>query len=526
MLRRYRIHPTVGIARIGNGRVDSYVPGPETPGKLSVPVEVGLRDASGALKRQGARFRVFEYSDFDSSRPAKEVHVNGVIRRIEWTVHLAHRKPSADVVPALERVAPHRALRNAFLSDPDARQAKLVLDPGPAVLNGPGIQPIEHKACPALLASLQADPAGRMTLVAGDGSAWSPSGEPLASFVDNDGWFDGQCDGIVSARLIFANGDVETAAPAWVVVAPPRFAPGSRAPVTLYDVLYDRAVRFAEYRPQLFDPERGDFDPTYRPSFMQEIVPILRAAQHATYLFANAAGRCRWDYAALNRCPFSPELHDRHTPEDIVARIRPPGPDREGDPSLMPLLFGDGGPGTWLSLTATQYHVLQQWRKGCFIDDWRLDEAYFGNAPLTPELLDRAALEDCVGAPLRPGYEVGALFTDPRIVDRRDPFRIRLATALDDPHGLLPGMATMSLPVPWHAGLFGARSLWWPSHRPGQVRIDLRSHLMKPWDRGVDSPAQMLDSWWQLGLVRPTSSKPGAQLIERERLLNPPTSAP
>jgi hypothetical protein len=482
-----------------------------------VEPDAGLRDVNDGLKRQGTRFRIFEYSDH---RPPREVHVNGVIRRIDWTVHLVHRKPAALAGPAFDAVLPEWPLRNASVQDRDEREARLVLDPGPVLLEGPGPVPIRVSDVPAALAWLKADPLGRLTVIGGDGFAWSPGNAPLHDFADNDGWFDGQADGVVSARLVLGNGEVETAEPAWVVVAPPRFAPGTRAPVSLYDVLHDQAVRLHRYRPLMFNPDAGAFDPTYRPSFMREIVPILRAAQHVTYLFANAAGRCRWDYRALSRCPFVPTAHDLHAPEDIVARVRPPGLQTERDPSLMPLLFGARGPGTWLALTATQYFVLEQWSKGLFLDDWTVDEAYYGQAPLTPEHLDRAALEDCVGAPLRPGFEVGAIVADPQRVDPRDPLRLRRAASLDDPHGVRPGAVTMTLPVPWQAGLLGARSLWWPSHRPGQVRTDPRSHRMLPWDRGIASIADMVENWWKLGLVRPASSKPGAALMERERLLS------
>jgi hypothetical protein len=224
--------------------------------------EVSLRDASDGLKRQGARFRIFEYSEHDSSRPPKEVHVNGVIRRIEWTVHLVHRKPAALAGPAFDTVLPEWPYRNARLQDPGEREAQLVLDPGPVVLDGPGPVPVKVDDVPVTLGWLKSDPLGRLTVIGGDGSAWSPTNAPLLDIADNDGWFDGQADGVVSARLILANGNVETAEPAWVVVAPPRFAPGTRAPVSLYDVLYDQAVRLHGHRPLLFNPDSGAFDPT------------------------------------------------------------------------------------------------------------------------------------------------------------------------------------------------------------------------------------------------------------------------
>jgi outer membrane autotransporter protein len=54
---RAAIHPAIGIARVGNSP-DEYYFGPEIPGGLPIAPD-GYKDASGAMKRQAARFRVF-----------------------------------------------------------------------------------------------------------------------------------------------------------------------------------------------------------------------------------------------------------------------------------------------------------------------------------------------------------------------------------------------------------------------------------------------------------------------------------
>jgi hypothetical protein len=63
---RYRIHPAIGIARLGNSP-DFFI-GPELPGLPGNLDETSgafrsFRDASGQILRQSARFRVFEYAD-------------------------------------------------------------------------------------------------------------------------------------------------------------------------------------------------------------------------------------------------------------------------------------------------------------------------------------------------------------------------------------------------------------------------------------------------------------------------------
>jgi len=54
MIVSARIHPGIGIARIGDS-ADEFVIGPEV---IGAPV-TGMRDAGEALKRQAARFRVY-----------------------------------------------------------------------------------------------------------------------------------------------------------------------------------------------------------------------------------------------------------------------------------------------------------------------------------------------------------------------------------------------------------------------------------------------------------------------------------
>lgn len=53
---RAAIHPTIGVARIGDSP-DAFFIGPEDPTNQPDPTE-DFRDAEGYLKRQAARFRV------------------------------------------------------------------------------------------------------------------------------------------------------------------------------------------------------------------------------------------------------------------------------------------------------------------------------------------------------------------------------------------------------------------------------------------------------------------------------------
>ena len=80
-----RIHPAIGIARIGNS--DEYFIGPEVPHPTPPPPS-GYRDASGRLKRQAAMFRIYGY-DANGKVVAELTSTDATI---EWTVHVANKK--------------------------------------------------------------------------------------------------------------------------------------------------------------------------------------------------------------------------------------------------------------------------------------------------------------------------------------------------------------------------------------------------------------------------------------------------
>lgn len=67
MVKIYKIHPSIGIARVGNSPTQFFI-GPEIPGVPPMEIVNGqerplqkYKDKHGLIKRQAARFRVFEY---------------------------------------------------------------------------------------------------------------------------------------------------------------------------------------------------------------------------------------------------------------------------------------------------------------------------------------------------------------------------------------------------------------------------------------------------------------------------------
>ena len=76
----------------------------------------------------------------------------------------------------------------------------------------------------------------------------------------------------MTAEVRFQDTDVRAfVKPAWVVVAPPKFAPEFQTIVTLYDTLSQVAID----QRMMDSPFSG---PTFRPSFNRGIYPILRRA--------------------------------------------------------------------------------------------------------------------------------------------------------------------------------------------------------------------------------------------------------
>ncbi|RIK46832.1 MAG: hypothetical protein DCC57_15060, partial [Chloroflexi bacterium] len=81
-----RIHPGIGVARVGNSLTDYFV-GPELPQPLPQPPNF-YRDATGALKRQAARFRVYGVNA--AGQVVREL--TAADAAIEWTVEIANKK--------------------------------------------------------------------------------------------------------------------------------------------------------------------------------------------------------------------------------------------------------------------------------------------------------------------------------------------------------------------------------------------------------------------------------------------------
>ena len=166
----FKIHPSIGIARLGNS--DQFYIAPEQPGTLPIDCDASgneKQDKSGnpirvtsfkddndlsKIKKQAARFRVFAYED-ENDKEGKEIQiggkyqfiyqtavsaprlVEGTVTDIDWTVHLANKKASwyeFQETNGQHGYAPDHPLRNPEVTQPDLRR-QLIIDPGPVTVN-------------------------------------------------------------------------------------------------------------------------------------------------------------------------------------------------------------------------------------------------------------------------------------------------------------------------------------------------------------------------------------------------------
>src|SRR5258708_3074488 len=136
----YKIHPGLGIARVGNSPTEFYV-GPLAPGEVPNP-EGGFKDDQGRIKRQAAEFRVFGYNK--DGVAVKEITADDA--EIVGNVHLVKGKAEhhqfggrwwESQYPEWYQENPaHPPLRNQEILDPAERARKLVIDPGPREIKG------------------------------------------------------------------------------------------------------------------------------------------------------------------------------------------------------------------------------------------------------------------------------------------------------------------------------------------------------------------------------------------------------
>ncbi|MGC6444273.1 MAG: LodA/GoxA family CTQ-dependent oxidase, partial [Rubripirellula sp.] len=414
---RAAIHPAIGFARVGNSREEFFL-APEVPGGL--PLESGgYKDSSGAMKRQAARFRVYgldatgqivrELTDKEAS--------------IEWTVHLANKKASwyqfETALDIPEAVPTSR--RNSDVRGVDRRG--LEVDPGPRRVSGKRDRSVFNSGKflgkRFYLGELRTDEVGRLLVLGGRGHSFSPTGQPLNTFANNDGWVDDTSDGPVTARVRVGEREIPVD-PAWVVVAPPNYAPGiATCSCTLYDVVHQAMI------------DSGFVRQTRQITFLTDIFPIFQRLADLQWVNRGMLDRYGWgapedfmSWEYLDRLS-DPSTANAEFRRGLFQRFRNPNYETlQAGEEILPPMYGDAitlppeSARSYLAFQPFQYEALKKWADGDFVMGVPgpvVNEIQDLPLQMQGAALDRAALEACLGDAFHPGCEVTWPIRNPRM---------------------------------------------------------------------------------------------------------------
>ena len=458
----YKIHPAIGIARVGDSP-DEFFIGPERIGEEPNPTG-GFKDSQCRVKRQAARFRIFAHHDdgtFDE--------IDDADAEITWTVHLVNKKAA-------------NPLRGNTESAAD-----MTIDPGNRTVNGPNQRQlfdngqIRFSGAPVTtvaLGEIRSDTNNHLLVLGGPGKSASPLGSGLSDFWENSDWYDDVSDGPVTATIkLRSDGSTPTVVGAWVIVAPPKFAPHQQSVITLYDRLLDTMIA------------GGSLPAPTTTSYTKDIFPILQRARDTQWVMTTS-GAHTWTDPVV-----SDSLRNA-----IFNRLRTPA----GAGGDMPNLNENTGDN---HLTTTQYGHMQRWHDNNFTNDWVGVPA--PEATVSPSGMDRAALEACVGGAFFPGIEAGGRSDAERpmlvISNYAEPLRLS--------HGAVSaGDLTLVMALPWQADFFDCGDNWWPVPRPDYA-IPQGTSTAQDWDRTLGDEMDMVNKWSTLGFV----VRQGSQHVEVDR---------
>lgn len=640
-IKSIRIHPGIGLARLGNS--DEFYIGPEAPGIVVDPGGSGgpgpnggtYRDGSARLKRQAQRFRVYGY-DADGKVVAELSSDSDLVKSIQWRVHVRNMK------------AANYAFQGAYLFDPDklrnpsiqpgkkpSERDKLIIDPGvhtiasgqkgPVVMKGDVFTGIEKGTLPGELrfegftpkdrskevevtykaakdielGQLRLDDKDRLLFIPapGEGECVTtpkvelsnpsetispPNGpengtNPLTNqfaYFNIPGWWDDTCGGEIDATVMLKDGTVLSTrdnvksasdegtrnpkAGAWIVTAPPKYAPHMYHVVSILDRVY-------EAFPESY-PYTGK-----KTNFYRDIYPTFEKAVHYGWVSAQAAGvtpetkniahgpgqpgdllapeflKAMADPSEQSK-PIRQMIYNlmRHATGKrgrLVDSLQPPPPQRPTswkneefketvEDFKMPKLWGTAGkpaqnkelgnhyPNQYLSLTDWQLKHLKNWSDGDFEVGAPQQPVALEKLPLAeqPHALDSSALEPTIGGGFHPGIEF------PYLIIYREFFAEAFRVGKDNE----PGSIAAFMSSPWQGDFWSCNIAWWPTQRPDIVfEYDQKNQTRtyKEWFRGYDSEGeplsstdgyhQMVYAWPKLGMVLPVKGAEGNFLRDK-----------
>jgi hypothetical protein len=462
---RYAIYPPIGIARLGNSPNEFFI-GSERRGSYGTEtrpdgteVEVTeFKDGTFHVKRQAARFHIYEIPDDASPRRPATLPVG---TSVSWSVRLVNKK-DAVVRPSSPPDVPMKPQIQSGRED-------RVIDSDVQRISGANAAAVpllgRYRNSDVALGELRTDALQRLLVLGGQGKSSSPQNAPLDTFYDNPDWHDDVGDGPVTAQVNIPGAPPVTADPAWVIVTPPDFAPGSQGVVTLHDVILQVAI------------DKHWITVSQRPSFSEHIRPILERTSRLQWVNNGAIWpQVSRDWARLaDQSPVAKQLRRRNAKLVLATE------DQLQD----------------FSLRQWQHNYLDQWASGNF-DPGPAPE------PLPAAELTRAVLDGTVGQGFFPGIEAGVIVTDPGLYAQ--PFDFRF-----DHNHLAPGDLTALMALPWQADFLKCNSGWWPAQRPD---IAPQADRSRPeWLRPSMDHHGLVENVMRLGVITPRVGAGGQEIF-------------
>ncbi len=534
------IYPAIGIARVGNSP-DEYFLGPTIPGIPATDPD-NFRDPEGRIKRQAPKFYVYAH-DADGNILGELNESHGV--KIDWRVDVANKKsswynfdialdiPTAEGAYDMDGNATPNGLpvlsqrRNQDFVGEDRKQ--LMIEARAKHITGRNTNAdgehyhlkgkIGREQTEVYLGELRTDEEGRLIFLGGLGhsASFNNPATPIATFANNQGWYDDTSDGPVDAKVEFPDGTVMKAEGAWVLTAPPNFAVGVQAFSTGYELVTDVASRM---HPGIKKEV---------PAFYADIYPTLRQLSINQWVNAGVTREFGWGSAydfkeevLIERLKDGSE-ENRPFRQTILESFRNPNFE-EMEPLAWPPLYGDGNtfnikstnPRNWFAITDLKYSYIEQWAKGNFT----IDEAPSGKTweELSPqeqaEGLTEAALEETLGGPFHPGCEFTWPMRHSMMYQADRPYRIKRRANQEEDFGVAishnialapggpldgssPGDITKWMAVPWQSDTSSCLSAYrtysgeylptfWPARVPNDVLTEADYDIIKEADQDTE----------------------------------------
>ncbi|CAM5567771.1 LodA/GoxA family CTQ-dependent oxidase [Eoetvoesiella caeni] len=392
------------------------------------------------------------------------------------------------------------------------------------------------------------------------------------------GWWDDTCGGEIDVTVTLKDGTVLSTrdnvksatdegtrnprAGAWIVTAPPKFAPHMYHVVSILDRVYEAFPEAYPYAKQ-------------KTNFYRDVYPVFANAVNYGWVSAEASGVMgktknlahgpkqpgnllspgyiaaladpaeqskpirQMIYGLMRRAPGkNGRLVDSLLPAPPQRPISWKNEEfqRSEDDTKMPKLWGTGGkpaqnkqlgnnfPDQFLSLTDLQLNHLKEWADGNFEVGVPPKPVSLEQLPLAqqPHALDSSALEPTIGGGFHPGIEFPYLII----------YRENFAEAFRVNKGIEPGSVAAYMSSPWQGDFWSCNNAWWPTQRPDIVfEYDAKdkTRTYKEWFRGYDADGEPLSStdgynqmafaWSKLGMVLPIKTEDGSFLKDNGQIV-------